>query len=575
MYRKFFGFSEKPFDVTPDPRFLYLSPAHQEMLASLIYGIRERRGFITIIGEVGTGKTTLLNTVLDQLDENTKVAFISNTDVTFMQMLIMALVDLGAARSKEKLSKVEALSLLNHFTIQQLAKGINVVLIVDEAQNLDSRTLESMRLLSNLETRKHKLVQIILSGQPELDLKLNQPELRQLAQRISLKRYITPLNEKETYEYIQHRLTIAGYKGPSLFSRKAKQLIWEYSWGVPRKINILCDNAFLIGYGLRSRKINQAVVDEAIKDLSLSPFSRTIDSRAVPPMEQSHPQVMKRASRPRFAMIASLVLTACLFFTLGLNLQSPRLKLQELPSFLYHSLMGGKSASELNTSGQSPSRAELASNVQTTEHQKVTVSEGSHEKVEPEIKSASELNTSDQSPFQAESASNVQTTEHQKVTVSEGSHEKVEPEIRSVSEVNTSDQSPSRAQSAPNMKTNEHQTVTLSDSSPEKAELYARAVEEQIHDSQKSVGLSVEKNKEEPLLNYELAQGERDASLIKMARDVVAENGDTLSSIIMRVYGTYDEEILSTVLRENPEIQNPDLISTGQVIALPVLVDKP
>ena len=486
MYRKFFGFSEKPFEVTPDPRFLYLSPAHQEMLASLIYGIRERRGFITIVGEVGTGKTTLLNTVLDRLDENTKVAFIFNTDITFMQMLIMALVDLGAASSKEKLSKVEALTRLNNFTIQQLAKGINVVLIVDEAQNLDLRTMESMRLLSNLETRKHKLVQIILSGQPELDTKLSQPELRQLAQRISLKRYITPLNEKETYEYIQHRLAIAGYKGPSLFSRKAKQLIWEYSGGVPRKINILCDNAFLIGYGLRNKKINEPVMKEAINDLSWSPFSGTIETRPVPPIEPP-PQVMKRASRPRFALIASLVLTACLFFALGLTLQSPRLKLQELRSFLYHSLM--------------------------------------------QVRSASELNSSDQSPARAESASDVRTKEHQKVTLSEGSQEKIEPEIR--------------------------------------------AADDQIYNFGKPSGLPAERNREEPLLHYKAAQGEREGSLTRRLQGVVAKNGDTLSSIIKRVYGTYDEEILRSVLRENPEIQNPDLISAGQVIELPTLVDKP
>ncbi|UCF85175.1 MAG: AAA family ATPase [Desulfobacteraceae bacterium] len=568
MYRKFFGFSEKPFDVTPDPRFLYLSPTHQEMLASLIYGIRERRGFITIIGEVGTGKTTLLNTVLDRLDENTKVAFIFNTDVSFMQMLIMALVDLGAARSKEKLSKVEALSRLNNFTIQQLAKGINVVLIVDEAQNLDLRTMESMRLLSNLETRKHKLVQIILSGQPELDVKLSKPELRQLAQRISLKRYITPLTEKETYEYIQHRLIIAGYKGPSLFSRKAKQLVWEYSGGVPRKINILCDNAFLIGYGLRNRKISESVVDEAIKDLSWSPFSVTIESQAVPPMEQPLPQVMRRASRPRFKMFARLVLTACLFFALGLTLRSQRIKLQGLPSFLYNSVMGIKSANEQNTSDQSPAREKSASEAQTKEEKKIAPSEGSQEKVKPETKSTSELKSSEQSLVRAESASG-------KGTALDGSQEKVEPEIKSASKLKRSAQSPTRAESVSNAQTTEHQKVALSDSSQENSEPYIMAVGEHVHDSEKSLDLSVDTNEEDPLLNYEADQSERDVSVIRMARDVVAENGDTLSSIIMREYGTYDEEILSTVLQENPQIQNPDLISTGQVIALPVLGDNP
>ena len=250
MYRNFFGFSEKPFDVTPDPRFLYLSPTHREVLASLIYGILERRGFITVVGEVGTGKTTLLNATLDRLDDKTKVAFIFNTDVTFNEMLSMALYEWGLITRQQSLSKVNAIHRLNKFAIGQLAEGGNVVLIVDEAQNLNNSVMENLRLLSNLETRRHKLVQIVFSGQPELDNKLAQHELRQLAQRISLKRYITPLSEKETYEYIQHRLATADYKGPPLFNRRTKQLIWEYSVGVPRRINILCDNIFLIGYGL-------------------------------------------------------------------------------------------------------------------------------------------------------------------------------------------------------------------------------------------------------------------------------------------------------------------------------------
>jgi type II secretory pathway predicted ATPase ExeA/nucleoid-associated protein YgaU len=545
------------------------------MLASLIYGIRERRGFITIVGEVGTGKTTLLNTVLDRLDENTKVAFIFNTDVTFMQMLLMALVDLGAARSTEKLSKVEALTRLNNFTIQQLAKGINVVLIVDEAQNLDLRTMESMRLLSNLETRKHKLVQIILSGQPELDIKLSQPELRQLAQRISLKRYITPLTEKETYDYIQHRLAIGGYKGPSLFSRKAKQLIWEYSEGVPRKINILCDNALLIGYGLRNRKINEPVMKEAINDLSWSPFSGTIESRAVPPMEQPPPQLTTRASRPRFALIAGLLLTACLFFALGLSLQSPWLKLQELGSFLSHTLMGIRSASELNSADQSPARAEPDSNALTTERQKVTLSDGAQAKVEPEIMSASKLKSSDQSSARAESDSNGLTKEQQQVILSDGSQEKVEPEIMSASKLKSSDQSSARAESDSNGLTKEQHKVTLSDGSQKIIEPEVRAVDDQTHNFQKSASLQAEGNTEEALLTYEATQSEREGSLTRKSQGVVAKNGDTLSSIIKRNYGTYDEEILITVLRENPGIQNPDLISAGQVIELPVLADKP
>jgi general secretion pathway protein A len=353
MYCNFFGFSERPFDLTPDPKFLYLSHCHVEMLAALTYGIHQRRGFITMVGEVGTGKTLLLNTILDRLDKNTKVAYIFNTDLTFRQMLITALVDLGLLKSVNKLSKDRALQRLNDFAIRQLPLGGNVVLIVDEAQNLKQRSMENLRLISNLETRKHKLVQIVLSGQPELDTKLNQPELRQLAQRISLKRYITALNEKETYEYIHHRLRIANYKGPSLFNRRTQQLIWEYTEGVPRKINVLCDNALLIGYGLKKKKIDTDVVKEAINDLSWSPYSRTIETQAAITIEQQAPQLKRSTSRRRLALAAILVLAASLILFVVLFFGNPHLKLQKWGSFLPHTLLRALPAREPESTDQS------------------------------------------------------------------------------------------------------------------------------------------------------------------------------------------------------------------------------
>jgi general secretion pathway protein A len=272
MYCNFFGFSEKPFEVTPDPKFLYLSPAHQEILASLLYGIQERRGFMIVIGEVGTGKTTLLNAVMDRLPPTTRAAFIFNTDLTFKQMLLLALMDLGIIKSPRNCTKAEAIQRLNEFAVSKLANGGNTVFIIDEAQNLNQRSLESLRLLSNLETRKHKLLQIVLCGQPELDAKLVQPKLRQLAQRISLRRYAPALTEEGTYAYIAHRLSIVNYKGNRLFSENALNLIWTHSGGIPRKINILCDNALLIGYALEKKTVNQDILKEVIRDLNWSPF---------------------------------------------------------------------------------------------------------------------------------------------------------------------------------------------------------------------------------------------------------------------------------------------------------------
>ena len=476
MYCNFFKFSEKPFDVTPDPKFLYLSPGHQEMLASLMYGIRERRGFVTIVGEVGTGKTTLLNTVLDRLDENTKVTYIFNSDATFEEMLSMALVDLGVARLEESLSKIEAISRLNNFAIQQLAMGGNVVFIVDEAQNLDHRSMENLRLLSNLETHKRKLVQIVLSGQPELDAKLNKPELRQLAQRISLRRYITPLSETETYEYIQHRLAIANHKGPSVFSRRAQQLIWEYSKGVPRKINILCDNAFLIGYGLRKRIINEGVMEEAIQDLTWSPFSGSIET----PVEV---YVEKRTSHPRFALAASLVLVACLIFAIGLFVRDSRLNLREAKFF----------------SSKNKVRAMIAS--------KPTGSE--------------------QSPASALAGAYAQAGMTRQIALASVLEEKAGSEVSSIEEY-------------PQM----------------------------LH---KSAKLPSEANKKESPKRPETASGDGQKALSERQWVVVVKKGDSLSKIITQNYGKYDEELLTTVIRENPEILSPDRILVGQIIKLPEL----
>lgn len=267
MYRQYYGFSEQPFDITPDPNFLYLSQSYEEALRAIIYGIQNRRGIIVIVGEVGTGKTLLLNTALEWLSKKTKVANVVNFNVSFKDLLVMALADLGLVKAGEKPGKAEALRRLDACAKAQITDGGNVALLVDEAQILDWNFMENLRLLSNMETAKHKLVQIVLSGQPELEAKLDQPELRQLAQRIGIRRYLHPLTESESYEYIRHRLTMAGLKRSSLFSNEAKALIWRFSAGIPRKINILCDNALLIGFQQLCNDIDETIVQKAVNDL--------------------------------------------------------------------------------------------------------------------------------------------------------------------------------------------------------------------------------------------------------------------------------------------------------------------
>jgi general secretion pathway protein A len=273
MYCKHFGFSKKPFDVTPDHRFLYQTPGNREALSSILYGIRERRGFVALVGAAGTGKTTLLRAALSRLDKNTKSAFIFNSELSFLEVMALILDELGILRTVKKLTLVSAYRRLNDFAIKQFADGGNVVIMVDEAQNFDSKTIEGLRLLSNLESDEHKMIQVVLAGQPALDNKLSKRAMQQFTQRISLRRTTGPLDEEHAYAYMRHRLKIVGYNGSDLFSKTAMNMIWQHSEGIPRKINILCDNVLLNAYALGHKKIKALAVAEAINDLTFGKSS--------------------------------------------------------------------------------------------------------------------------------------------------------------------------------------------------------------------------------------------------------------------------------------------------------------
>ena len=265
MYRKFYGLSEKPFEITPDPRFLYLSENHKEALAHLTYAVRERKGFTVITGEVGTGKTTLIQTLLSRLDGNTRTAYLFNPKLGSTDFLHYICEDLGLKGQKR--SKGQYIATLHNFLMSCYARNENVILIIDEAQNLDPHLLEEVRLLTNLETPKSKLLQVILMGQPELDHTLNRPEFRQLKQRVSLRYHMQPLDKEETTQYIKKRMRMAGAFDNDIFTPKAVKEIYDYSKGIPRLINIVCDNALLTGYAADQKVIGKNIVREVINHL--------------------------------------------------------------------------------------------------------------------------------------------------------------------------------------------------------------------------------------------------------------------------------------------------------------------
>ena len=258
----FYGLREQPFNPTPDPRFLHLTPAHQEALAQLLYGVEERKGFILLTGEVGTGKTTLLQALLERLDETTAVAFITNPMPGFEDILEYMLEDLGIAKLGE--SHAQRLVAFRNSLVERCRAGQNTVLILDEAQDLDPRTLEQIRLLSNFETKTEKILQILLVGQPELRDKLDLPQLRQLKQRIGLRCQIPPLTAGQVRDYIFSRLRVAGAQDLALFSPGAIVRIAQYSGGIPRIVNTVCDHCLLFAYADQVRRIGRTTVEEAI-----------------------------------------------------------------------------------------------------------------------------------------------------------------------------------------------------------------------------------------------------------------------------------------------------------------------
>jgi len=247
MYNEYFGFKEAPFSIAPDPQFLYMSERHREALAHLVYGLKTDGGFVLLTGEVGTGKTTVCQCLLEQVPENSEIAFVLNPKLSVIELLATICDELGISYPQGNTSNKVFIDALNQFLLHAHSQGRKTVLIIDEAQNLNTEVLEQVRLLTNLETHKQKLLQVIMLGQPELKQILELPELRQLAQRITARYHLEPLSKNEIQAYVAHRLAVAGVERP-LFPAATSSKLYQLSGGVPRLINLLCDRALLGAY---------------------------------------------------------------------------------------------------------------------------------------------------------------------------------------------------------------------------------------------------------------------------------------------------------------------------------------
>lgn len=576
MYEKHFGFTEKPFELTPDPAFLYLSHESREIIATLSFCIVERRGFVLLVGEPGTGKTTMINTLMDRQYETTKFAYIFNPAFDFHDLLQTVLTEFGLAKEDDVVSKRKAIKRINEYAIKRYERGKTTAIIVDEAQYLDIATLENLRLLSNLETRKHKLIQIIIAGQPELENTLSSPKLRQMTQRIGLRRKTKPLNEKECSEYINHRLKVAGYSGSQLFANRAKHLIFEYSKGIPRTINILCDSALLIAYATKKKKIDSFIIEEAIEDLKIVDVDadRNLEGVSNDSEKRSYEQISKDQTE-----------------SLTEKKEAPPKKEnslsiddQEVTALINLGSVEQDEATDdlVKTETKIAERKIIFSRVSTTILVAIFIlnlgavvfyffgkhryQRNSNVELEQSTNSALKGARAKVMASKAEGADSVASTLDAKL---EGLYHKIEDMKIALEEKINKDQ-----ERQDEMKTSIEEKLKDTQKRQKEIEM---SLEEKIKQNQgsrfktsQSHSDSIAKTSIEGK-KFEMIAGTK-AQLADRYKYLVVKKGESLNRIIFREYGKFNDEIMSKVLKANPNIKDPDYIIENQTIKLPMIM---
>jgi general secretion pathway protein A len=356
MILQYYKLAEQPFGVTPDPRFMYMSPTHREAAASVLYAVRAGRGFTAVIAEPGMGKTTVIFNLLQQLGTSAKTAFLFQAQDTPINFLRNLLADLGVEDDGHDLVRMQVK--LNECLLRETSEGKYFVVVIDEAQNLGEDVLEVVRMLSNFETSREKLMHIILAGQPQLAEKLSSPELTQLRQRISIVARLKPFDPSETRAFIEHRLRVAGYRGEqAIFTDRAYALIAEYSGGIPRNINNICFNAMGIGAATQHQTINAAIIEEVLRDLDLAPLRERVPvveytAPVVPPQQKAVNRLLSvfpEAWRLRVGLASFLALLA----GIGLTVLAKNLPRAETPAVVQPATQNNIAASSVDAQTQS------------------------------------------------------------------------------------------------------------------------------------------------------------------------------------------------------------------------------